>query len=70
MNKEIKLDKEMYKILLAFADNDMSVNAITKKVYLTNTAIYNRFKKIEEKTGLNPLRFWDLVQLLESEVTR
>lgn len=66
--KKIIIDKYNYKILLAFADCNMSVRAAEKRVYLSRTAIYNRFQKIKEKTGLDPLKFWDLVHLLECEV--
>ena len=66
--KKIKLDKDNYKILLVFADCNMSVRATAKKVYLSGTAVYTRFRRIKEKTGLDPLEFWDLVHLLECEV--
>lgn len=66
--KKIKIDKENYKLLLAFADCNMCVSRASKKVYLSGTAIYNRFQRIRENTGLDPLRFWDLVQLFECEV--
>lgn len=64
----MKLDRDTYKLLLAYADCDMCVKRMEKVVFLTGTAIYNRFKKIKQDTGLNPRRFWDLIQLLECEI--
>ena len=42
---------------------DMNVSAVAEVVYLhRNTVIYH-LRKIAEKTGLNPMRFYDLVKL-------
>lgn len=57
-------DKE---ILIAFAECNMNVCETARVlVYHRNTVDYH-LKRIEEKTGLNPKCFFDLVKLLQNE---
>lgn len=65
MSENMKLTPEQYKLLLAYADCDMSIRAAAKKEYMSVPTVNNWFKKIEDSTGLKPTRFWNLIQLLE-----
>lgn len=52
-------------IIRNMCDLNMNVSAVAENVYLhRNTVIYH-LRKIAEKTGPNPMRFYDLVKLKE-----
>lgn len=54
-------DKE---IILAFAENNMNVcETARKSVYHRNSIDYH-LRNIKHKTGLDPKRFYDLVELV------
>lgn len=57
---------ELEKIILrAYADCNMSIQMAGEKLhYHRNTVRYHLYQ-VQRKTGLNPRRFWDLVQLME-----
>ena len=51
-------------IIKCLAENDLCVAAVAKtQHYHVNTIDYH-VKKITEKTGLNPTKFYDMVELL------
>lgn len=52
-------------ILTAFAENDMNVTKTAKQQYRCRGNIIYHLNKGKECTGLNPLKFYDLVRLLE-----
>ena len=56
-------DKEK-EILLAFAEHDMNCSEAAMSLYMARNGFYYHFKSIEEKTGLNPRKFYDLIKLL------
>ena len=57
-------DKE---ILIVFAENNMNVCETARVlIYHRNNVDYH-LKRIEEKTGLNPKNFFNLVKLLQKE---
>lgn len=51
-------------ILLAFAANDMNSCKGARVVFMSRSSFYYHFNNIKAKTGLNPLKFYDLVKLL------
>lgn len=63
--KLTRLDETDWKILEEFAKNDMCVQRTANANYLANSSVYYRLRKIQHFTGLNPLRFYDLVELLQ-----
>lgn len=65
-----EVEKQIISVLQAeiirnMCELDMNVSAVAENVYLhRNTVIYH-LRKITEQTGLNPMRFYDLVKLKE-----
>lgn len=57
-----EIDRET---ILAYADSGMNGQEASRKIYLSRTAFFYRLKRIEQKTGLDPRRFYDLVKLVE-----
>ena len=53
------------KIILTFAENNMRVRDTAWQLYRSEGSVSYQFKKIHEKTGLNPRKFFDLVSLVE-----
>lgn len=53
------------KIIQALADNNLSVDKTAKEVFMGRSSIYRHVRKIKKETGLNPLSFWDLLNLLK-----
>lgn len=57
-----KIDEQ---VILSLCSNNMSVSAVARELhYHRNTVMYH-IKQIEKETGLNPQRFYDLVDLVE-----
>jgi len=53
-------------IILALAERDMNIAAAAVKLYMhRNTVIYH-LDKIQRKTGRNPRKFYDLVELVKT----
>lgn len=52
-------------IILAYAECDMNTVRTGRKIYLHWNSIEWRLKRIHQKTGLDPKRFYDLVKLVE-----
>lgn len=53
------------KIITVYADNNMRKSAAARELRFDRSILYYHFLKIEDKTGLNPDNFHDLVKLLE-----
>ena len=53
------------KTLVEFANNNMDLSKTARKLFLSRTAAAYHLEKIKNKTGLDPLNFYDLVQLLK-----
>ena len=51
-------------IILAFAENDMHVKQTARALYRSSGGMWYPFKKIKEHTGLDPRKFYDLIQLV------
>ena len=59
-----KLTAKECEILLAFAENNMNRSEGARSLFMSPSGFYHHFDKIEDKTGLNPRNFYDLVKLL------
>ena len=51
--------------ILAFADCNMGINEMARRLYLGSTTISYRLGKIHELYGLDPRNFYDLCKLVE-----
>ena len=56
--------EEEYEFILAIANSDLKISRVAKQLYISNSTVRWRIARIKRKTGLNPLRFWDLIILL------
>ena len=52
------------KLIIAFANCDMNASRTANAVYLHRNTLLYHFYKIEKATGLNPRRFYDLIDLV------
>ncbi len=60
-----KITEEKNKeIIKALAECNMSVGKAAKELHYNRQTVYYRIEKIKKVTGLNPLVFYDLVELL------
>lgn len=60
-----KLDSLDCETILGFADCNMRVNTLSRKIYVTRNGIEYRIRRIRKRTGLNPKNFHDLCRLVE-----
>lgn len=51
-------------VIKALAECNMSVGRAARELHYNRQTVYYRIGKIKEETGLNPLAFYDLVELL------
>jgi sugar diacid utilization regulator len=63
MDKPIRLPKLLRDVVIDYADNDMNRAAVAKKYGVSSAAVYYRLN--QEMTGLDPRKFYDLVELLK-----
>ena len=52
-------------IILSYADHNMSVRAASKSLYMGESTVYSAMSRIRRITGKDPLRFYDLIELVE-----
>ena len=52
-------------VLLAYAEHNMDAVKAGKSIYYHPNTLGYRMTKIQKKYGLNPRRFYDLVELLK-----
>ena len=52
-------------IVREFANNNMRKNKTAKAVFVSDGAVTYNMKKIRKKTGLDPMRFYELIELLK-----
>ena len=52
-------------ILRGLADNNMNTSQTAKAIYIGHSTIYRHIDAIRKETGLDPLKFWDLTELLK-----
>lgn len=53
-------------VILGLAECNMCVSQTAKKVYLAQYTTWKRIYKIRTLTGLDPLNFYDLVELVQA----
>ena len=63
-NKKALTDDEI-DIIRRMAAWNMNVSAVGKNLFISRTATVYRLNRIKKKTGRDPRRFYDLVELLE-----
>ena len=51
-------------VVLAFADNNMNATETGKNLFLAKSTVQYHLESVWKKTGLNPLKFCDLVKLV------
>lgn len=51
-------------VVLAFADNDMNVSETSRKLFMHRNTTHYHLERVGKRTGLSPLKFYDLVQLV------
>lgn len=61
--KEYLTDVDV-QVVLTFADNDMSVTETGRKLFLSRNTVKYHLESVGKKTGLSPLKFYDLVKLV------
>lgn len=52
-------------IIVSLAENDMKALRVANKLFMHHNTVEYHIAKIKAKTGLNPKRFYDLIELLE-----
>ena len=57
-------DRFAAEVIVALADNSMNVTDTANAMYVHRGTVHYRAKKIREGTGLNPVNFYDLCELL------
>ena len=62
MNRLNQMEKD---IILSFARNDMRVISAGKELFMSYGSVHYHMKKIKEKTGLDPKKFYELIELVK-----
>lgn len=62
--KYLSKDSLAAEIIIALADNDLSITKTSIALYVHSGTVRYHLKKVRESTGLNPLKFYDLCKLL------
>ena len=52
------------RVVLAFADNNMNATETGRKLFLHKNTVQYHLESVGEKTGLSPMKFYDLVRLV------
>lgn len=60
----VEMTKEQAGIIVALAENSLSATEAAKKLGVPRTTLTARIRKIKEKTGMDPLDFVSMCQLL------
>lgn len=60
-----KLDEQDFELILSFAANNMNCTNTGKAMYMHYNSIRYRLESIQRKTGLDPRKFYDLVELVK-----
>lgn len=51
--------------LMALANNRLQIQKAADAMWLSRNALTHRVRAIQKATGLNPLEFWDMQELLK-----
>ena len=60
-----KLTQEDMETVIEFANNNMDVSKTARQLFLSRSAAVYHLEKVKTQTGLDPLNFYDLIQLLK-----
>ena len=64
-----KLTQAEMLMIRTLADNNMNISAAARQLFRDDSGLAYRYKQIRKRTGLNPLNFYDLHELLsEGEI--
>ena len=58
------MTKFQAELILAYAENDMSVKDTGKQLYMSSASICYNLDKIQKEMGWNPRKFYDLCYLV------
>lgn len=61
-----KLTESDVETIIGMARNDMDMSETARKIYISPNGMWYRIRRIAERTGLDPRRFFDLVTLVRS----
>ena len=53
-----------YEFLKELAKNNLNVSETARKMHYHRNSIVYHVEKIKEETGLNPVKFYDMIKLL------
>ena len=53
------------RLILAYANHNMNMTQASKSVCYSRFALVYHFDKVQDKTGLDPRNFYDLVKLVK-----
>lgn len=53
-----------YEFLKELANNNLNVSETARKMHYHRNSIVYHLEKIKEETGLNPVKFYDMIKLL------
>lgn len=51
-------------VILGFADNNMNVSETSRSLFMHRNTVVYHLDKVKRKTGLDPLNFYDLMELV------
>lgn len=57
-----KVDAE---IILALASYDMNTNKVARQLFMNRNTVVYHLDKVYRQTGLNPRKFYDLIELVK-----
>lgn len=66
MRKVGKITEIEKDIILALAKYDMNASLVSEKIYLAPSTLQYHIKQIKKYTGIDPLSFYGLVELLQN----
>lgn len=52
-------------IVLAYAEYNMSASELARKMFFHRNTVVYHLKKVKKETGLDPCKFYDLVELVK-----
>ena len=58
------MNERQCEIVLALAECDMTVTEVAKKLFMHRNTVVYHIERIHAKTGKNPLKFYDLADLV------
>lgn len=59
------MDKEDAHIVIAMANHNMNVTDVARAIFAHRNTVLYHLNKVKQQTGLDPRRFYDLVELVK-----